>query len=107
MTRRTTFLPSVLSAALIALLAGSCVSTPPQPGPADTQELQTLAMAAQAGNGFVCDGGQSTFTCFCKRGDVGHFSCGGMEQFCRATGHPQTCSADGWCHCGGLYPKAR
>lgn len=94
--------------ALCLLLATACSHMAPAVmGPQDAVELQATAMAAQGGNGFVCDGGERTFTCFCKKGSVGNFACSGMEQFCRATGHPQTCSADGWCHCGGLYPRTR
>ncbi|MFD0740215.1 hypothetical protein ACFQZQ_13100 [Lysobacter koreensis] len=92
--------------ATFLLLASACShmqST--ELGPEQTAELAATAMAAQGGNGFVCDGGNSTFTCFCKKGATGNFSCKGMAQLCRP--HKVICSPDGWCHCGGLYPKVR
>ena len=64
-------------------------------------------MAAQGGNGFVCDSGDRTFTCFCRRGATDAFPCNGMDRLCRAADQRMTCTAAGWCHCGGLYPKVR
>jgi len=89
------------------LLATACNQTaaPATPTPQQVAELEANARAAQAGNGFVCDGGTSTYTCFCKKGSVGNFSCNGMEQMCRATGAKVICKPDGWCHCGGLYAQ--
>lgn len=97
-----------VGAMALAILMGATACSHMAPkalGPDQAAELRQTAMAAQGGNGFVCDGGTSTYTCFCKKGATGPFSCTGMDRLCRVAKHPTTCSADGWCHCGGLYPR--
>lgn len=106
-TRPNTLLMALAMAAVLLLAAACSHMTTATPTPQQTVELEAQAMAAQGGNGFVCDGGDSTFSCFCKKGATDAFSCNGMDRLCRVAGQRVTCKADGWCHCGGLYPKVR
>jgi len=92
---------------LLLLFSGCSHMRSADLGPQDTDELQATAtaMAAQGGNGFVCDGGDRTSSCFCKKGAIGNFSCKGMDRICGKD--KVSCQPDGWCSCGGLYPKGR
>ncbi len=83
MATRASMLLGAMALATLMLAMACSHMTPAALGPEQAAELQQTSLAAQAGNGFVCDGATSTYTCFCKKGATGPFSCSGMDRLCR------------------------